>query len=520
MKKLSLLFGLALAFVGCNNTKTPDSTGTVASDTTGLPYTVKVEEIIVSALPDLHSYTHAIYQDKIVMFGGRTSGLHTFNYVFQTTRSNTTIYVIDTKNWADPTTWTVDSMPDSKISFAGKQPYPVSTSRFHANNAEFFTKDSILYLIGGLLSTDNSTENPKTLNYFTAIDLPTLISTVKNGGKPMRPNAIRQALILNDSTKFSITGGEISVMNDTVYLVFGWNFYGSNDYYSHQVKKFTFTDNGSGLTVGPMTSWSDGHANGLDADTAGAFRRRDGSMSQMIDPANGSNMLLYYGGVFKQGYNYYTTPVWINGSGATEQNFNMRSNIYTCQVIPVYSSSRKESYATLLGGMKNATFTNTGSAAFPVELNATNAPLLDTVGRSANFSYAPFTNQFTTIRIDANHSFSQYLLADSFPVIAKAYTLPGSASDPNLKDTTINAGSVMYTGSESEMHWNLNKKYLMSNGVVNYDALMADSTNGASVGYLHGGILSLRPNILTTSSFHYSVASNRLFRVKIVPLKK
>jgi hypothetical protein len=518
------IFYLAMAIVvtfifGCNGSPDTNEGQITGKDNTytGPPYTVQVDEIVVPGLPDLHSYTHAIYEDKIVMFGGRTSGLHSSNYYFQTARSNENIYVINTKHWSSPLTWQIDSMPYKNINLSGRPPFPINKSVFIANNAEFFTNNNVLYVLGGLLGSAH--QNPITLSEITAINLPDFIDYVtSNGKKIMKPNSIRQ---LRD-TSFALTGAEISMMDNKIYLVFGWNYTANSDYYSHQIKSFTITDNGYQLMPGAITSWSDGHSNGLDSVNEGAYRRRDGSMSAMIDPTDGTNMLLYYAGVFKVGLVNFTSPVWINKNGAKEIDFTMRGNIYTCQVIPVYSKSRKESYATLMGGMTNATYPTSGSV--PIELNKENAPIIDTAGRVSNATFAPFTNRFTTIRVKENHEFTQYLLPDSFPATAVSYTIPASATDtvsPFNKDTVIKAGSVMYSGAESEMHWNLNKKYLMPNGVVNYDALMADSVNGASVGYLYGGILSSYANILfVRSSFHYSVASNRLFRVRILPLKK
>ncbi|HKC68579.1 MAG TPA: hypothetical protein VKG26_10135 [Bacteroidia bacterium] len=528
MKKLNLFFGTALASAfllsSCGPTKTTESSPTT-TDTTTVPYTIKVDEIVVPGLPDLHSYTHAIYEDKIVMFGGRTSGLHTINYFFQKTRSNDSIYVVDTKQWKDPENWVVQAIQYKEIASFLSSKSKIDLRFFRANNAEFFTKNNMLYVFGGLHGDRDST--PTTLPYLSAIDLKSLVMAVNmlTTKAPdfhlLPPSWIRQI----KDTSFALTGAEIDVMDNKVYLAFGWNYTGTTpgnavDFYSHQVKSFTLSDDGKNMRVGPITSWNDGHANGADSVNEGIYRRRDGSMSPMIDPADNSDMLLYYAGVFKGGIINYTSPVWINQSGAKEIDFTMRSNIYTCQVIPVYSKNRKESYATLLGGMKNAAFIKIANQQFPVKLTDSTAPIIDTAGRVNNFSFAPFTNQFTTIRIDSLHNFTQYLLADSFPATATAYKFPGSDSDPNLKDTTINKGTAMFNGAESEMHWNLNKKYLMNNGVINYDVLMADSVNGASIGYLHGGILSLFPNVLNTNSFHYSVASNRLFKVRIVPLKK
>lgn len=526
MKKITLLFTPVLASLfllgSCGSNKTTETT-TTSDSTTTVPYTVKVEEIVVPGLPDLHSYTHAIYEDKIVMFGGRTSGLHSFNYLFQSTRSNDSIYVVDTKKWSEPTSWVVHAMNYKDLVTKNK----ISLRPFRANNAEFFTRDNKLYVFGGLYGDRKDT--PVTLPYLTAINLPIFINSVITKSKtPIELGAIRQ---LTD-TSFALTGGEISVMGNKVYLAFGWNYRGvlpagnDTDYYSHQVKSFTLTDEGKeSELVGPITSWNDGHSNAIDTNAfanEGQFRRRDGSMSPMIDPANGEQMLLYYAGVFKGGATNFTTPVWITSTDATEQTFEMRSNIYTCQVIPVYSSSRKQSFGTLLGGMKNATYIPQQNQSFPMLLTANNAPfnIVDSATLN-NFTFAPFSNQFTTVRIDSNHNFTQYLLADSFPVTAVSYTLPAASVAPFNHDTVIPAGSAMFNGAESEMHWNLDKKYLMPNGVVNYDAFVTDFPNGGSVGYLHGGILSSYPNILQIkNSFHYSMASNRLFRVKIVPLAK
>ena len=522
MKKciyLSLFF-LAFAFTNCKS-KPKSKTKEEATALAAPPYTIQLIDVSVPGLPDLHSYTHAIYNDKIVMFGGRTSGLHSFNYTFLNTRSNDSIFVIDTKQWSAPTDWAVYSLSPNQLKFSNPAP-TLDISQFYANNAQFFTSTKgTLYVLGGLLGADNKNVSPTTLPYMTAIDLQPLVSSViSKGTSSLAPNSIRQTTVAD--TSFSITGGEISVMNNTVYQAFGWNYFVGNGTYSHQVKKFTFVDNGTNLTIGPITAWSDGYANTRDSTpvtTAGNFRRRDGSMSPMIDPNDGSSFLLYSAGVFKQGNTNFTSPVWITGSSAQEiltDNFKMYSNVYTCQTIPVYSKNNQASYVTLLGGMKNAIYTG-GAINDPTLLTANNA---DTLAIDANnFTHVPFTNQFTTISINSAHQFGQYLLPDSFPDTKMPIVFPADKKNPAI---TIPAGTLkdIFNGAESEMHWNLSTKYLMNNGVINYDALVADSTNGASIGYLHGGILSHKTNTLAGNPLRFSVASNRLFVVRIVPYKK
>ncbi len=533
MSKKLLLFGMALmmAFVfSCKN-----SPETKAGNTeTKPPYTIQLEEIVVPNLPDLHSFTHGIYQDKIVLIGGRTSGLHAFSYTFAHSLSNDSVFVIDTKNWADPQKWTIKSLHFSKIILPNQEDSAKFVTQlqspqmmkfldkrvFYSNNAEFYTKNNVLYLYGGLIGGPNKSanSNPTTAPYLTAINLPDIIDLVE-GNKALKANSIRQLY----DTSFGITGGEIEIMNNKTYLVFGWHYDNANSqqYYSHQIKSFTITDDGTTLTPSAITSWNDGYPNDTDAAVAdnGIYRRRDGTMSAMINPANDSNILLYYAGVFKSGATNFTSVVRITDNGAKEidsNSFTMRSNIYTCQVVPVFSKSRKESYASLIGGITNTTFNAEGAGNYPIKLTEKTAKIIDTIGKSQNFTFVPFTNRISTVCLNAKGELSQYMLADSFPPSKNTY---------HFKDDSVKAGGALYNGAESELLWTMDSKYLV-NGMINYDALIATNKDGATVGYIYGGILSSLPNVLAKGfpanqnggSLGYSKASNRLFRVKIVPL--
>jgi hypothetical protein len=254
----------------------------------------------------------------------------------------------------------------------------------------------------------------------------------------------------------------------------------------------------------------------VGADTLGNFRRRDGSLSSMIDPKNGSDAIMYYSGVFKNGSTNFDTPVWITPGAAAEQSFTMRSNVYTCQVVPVYSKQRQMSYATLLGGMKNAQY-NGGPITGPTELTAANAPLIQTSSQNP-FDHIPFSNQLSTITLDAAHNMKQYLLPDSFPKTMTALRLPASAAD-SMPASTLPAGSVTYNGSEAELHW-LQNPWVLPNGVIDYDAFVKANPGGGAVGYLHGGIEASLENVFGVKAAHFSVASNRIFSVQIVPLGK
>lgn len=537
MKRKSLYAVLALALItawGCNggDKQQNDNTATTPSGTyAGPPYTVQLEEYVNASLPDLHSYTHAIYQDKIVMIGGRTNGLHGGSYNFHRRFSNKDIFVINTNNWTTPDKWTVKKMPSNSPLLVANTA-GVSLQQFKANNAQFFTEDSVLYIVGGLLGsarptqlkqpgnpqsglmlvpgskvdgTDNDTV-PQTLPYMTAVTLPALINTVNNGA-PLAAGSIRQV----KDDKLAVTGGELELMGKTVKLVFGWNFSFSGDLYTHQIRSFTYTDDGKKLSISPVTVCATCWDNQPDTSKTGYYRRRDGSMSPMIDPADGSEKLQYYAGVFKNGDINFDNPVWIGKDDAAEQSFVMRSNVYTCQVVPVYSPSRMQSYATLLGGMKNAIYTGKATGNLPILLADSNTTITSKAG---DFSSIPFSNQFSTVMIDKKHNYSQYLLRDSFPATQAPY--------PFLDTTAMPAGSNLYNGSESELMWTLSAANgMMPNGVVNYDTFLKANPQGSAVGYLHGGILSKVENAFNAGNQgKVTRASNRVFVVKIVPLKQ
>jgi hypothetical protein len=532
--------------LACNNSNSKNESDKADANPgayTGPPYTIQLVEYVNSALPDLHSYTHATYQDKIIMFGGRTNGLHADSYNFNRAHTNDTIFVVDTKDWNnDISNWQVyKAAADDITSLNG-----INNDQFHANNAEFFTNDNVLYVIGGLLGANVPTQlkkkkdfnskiellkgtkpsngsvatNPQTLPYMTAIDLPSLINSVMKN-QTMAAGSIRQ---IPDSV-FAITGGELSVINNTVYLVFGWSF--PSEMYTHKVQSFTYTDDGKNLTVkhNPICSTcADTYADSSSNSTGGNYRRRDGSLSAMVDPATEQQSLLYYSGVFKNGNTNFTSPVWINtDSVSDDSNFVMLSNVYTCQVVPVYSKSKKIAYATLLGGMRNAKYTG-GPITKPTLMtytgNYANTSL--TPPDENNFTSIPFSNQLTTIAVNEQHNYAQYLLPDSFPDTKVAYTLPYIPGHDTVKPipaVTVPSGSLFYNGAESEMYLTLNKNFML-NGAIDYDVFASKYPTGNTIGYLHGGILSYLSNVFGPNAIHYSIASNRIFAIKLVPIIK
>ncbi len=60
----------------------------------------------------------------------------------------------------------------------------------------------------------------------------------------------------------------------------------------------------------------------------------------------------------------------------------------------------------------------------------------------------------------------------------------------------------------------------MPNGVIDYDAFIAANPTGGTIGYLHGGIISVTDNAFQSNIQNkVTFASSRIFAVKIVPKK-
>jgi len=513
---------LIIAFTSCNPTqeKTEDEVGIPRYN---VPYSIQLTEYVNPKLPNLHSYVHATYEDKIVLIGGRRLGLHSINYNFTELSANKTIYVINTQGWQTPDKWTVDSAPYNNVVKADPQGSNSAFNfpqHFYANNIEFFTKGSVVYMIGGVLSLPiNGTETTITPSVMTAVNLPDLINAVK-ANTFMPVGTVRQAA----NPSFTLTGGEIGVMRDTVYLAFGWN----TNNYSHQIKSFTYIDNQitKSLTVNfnPLcnTCW-DGVKDTCQVTNdcnIGNFRRRDGTMSAMINPADGTPFFMYYAGVFKNGNTNFDTPIWINNQSAIEQNFQMRGNIYTCKVVSTYSSKRKSSYATMLGGITNTKYAN--NIALPALLSAANSTII--TPDIANFLSVPFSNRFTTLSIDQNKTIRQFLLPDSFPLTKAPISFPTYSSNV-YKDSafTLPPNTNTFNGAESEIFWRIPAGLNLGNDVIDLDGFFNKMPQGGSVGYLFGGILSIVPNVNMNNKSNYqsrvTIASNRIFRISIVPVK-
>jgi hypothetical protein len=526
---LSFAFAASLFLLSCKSGKEKEPPQSEAESS--IPYTVELVEYVNPALPNLHSFTHATYEDKIIMLGGRRRGLHENSYQFTNYSSNDTIYIVDTNGWDTIKNWKVSSQSYTNTVKADPSSGLTNIEQFHANNAEFFTQNNTLYMIGGLASI-NPTYN-LTFSNMTAIDLKELVNAVQ-GHSFMPLGSVRQTT----NSVFTITGGELGVLNNTVYLAFGWNTSSSNaGYYTHKVSSFTFTDNivrrSLSVTINSVcATCADPYSSPADTlSNSGNFRRRDGSMSAAIDPKTESAALMYYAGVFKNGNTNFTTPIWIRNNSAEEvSNFHMRGNVYTCQVIPLYSNKRKEFYATLLGGMTNSTYSfaatstvfNSPNVTPSVTTLLTNQNSTITTVDPNNYLSVPFFNGITTIKIDNKHNMSQYMMSTSFPTTGINMALPTNTSVNYPASYTLAAGSDPYNGAESEIIWKYNQDYnYKGSGVIDFDAMFSKSQSPITIGYHFGGILSLVDNVnmnnTTKNQERLTAASNRIFAIKIVP---
>ena len=109
----------------------------------------------------------------------------------------------------------------------------------------------------------------------------------------------------------------------------------------------------------------------------------------------------------------------------------------------------------------------------------------------------PFINQITTIKIDKNNRFQQYIMDATFPTIISQQSNPGNTLLFGAETTFIPAQQVP----------------TLAKDIFDFDSL---GRRRRLLGYIVGGIQSTLPNTSTTSD---SAASPYIFKVWIVPKK-
>ena len=303
---------------------------------TDQPFSITLEPIIINAMGGLQSYAWAREDDKILLVGGRTDGLHKRQPFasFRPQYNNTDLIVID-----------IEKEKVWRRSVIGL-PAPLA-EQLQSTNMEFYQEGNDLFLIGGYGYSETKKDH---------ITYPSLVR-IKVAG-------LVNAIIDNEEIhpffeqvmdeRMAVTGGRLNKLADRLYLVGGQRFDGRynphgpdhgpgfSQQYTNQVRKFAVSSKGGKLAIENFSAVTDTQL----------FHRRDYNLLNQYD-TDGKEMLTVYSGVFQLKKDIpYTTLVDITGEKHTEvPGFNQLYCHYHTASIAAYNKTTKTQYSIFLGGI-------------------------------------------------------------------------------------------------------------------------------------------------------------------------
>ena len=140
------------------------------------PFTVEMTPVSIAGLPTLQSYAWGQAEEKWLLLGGRTNGLHLF--VQSSNQGATPPPNAFPPAYANATAWVIDPVKHhvyaEPLKSAGLSPTIIA--HLSSNNAQRAQKGNILYVIGGYGSDGSG--NMVTLPYLTAIQVKEAIDAI------------------------------------------------------------------------------------------------------------------------------------------------------------------------------------------------------------------------------------------------------------------------------------------------------------------------------------------------------
>lgn len=438
---------------------------------TNLPFDVSIELANFSLPNGWHSGAVATSGNKCLLIAGRTNGLHGFgpgDDNFPPQDQNRVVYVIDFKKMRVYQR----SLIEASSGLTQEQIDTLSVT-----SPQSYQSGDTLYITGGY-GVNTATKQFDTKSTLTAIDVPGLMHWVTH---PNKIGSAAQHIRQTTHPFLQVTGGCMAQSNPHLptLLIFGQNFLGyytvgSNGEYTQQVRTLNILDDGDNLNI---TVSEKQHP------TNPAYRRRDLNVVPIIRPGKHQPIEAYVAlsGVFTIEGGIWTVPVLIDSLGNSSMadpndpnTFKQGMNNYTCPTVGLYSTKSEEMYIIILGGLSYGFFED---------------------GIFQTDDEIPFINQVTTIKIDKDNAFSQYIMANEYPTILSAFSNPGNT-------LLFGAGAAFIPARGLPLY---------RNDVIGLDNLGKEPI---VVGYIVGGIQSTLPN---TNDRSDSAASPYLFRVTLTP---
>ena len=413
------------------------------------PFHIHLEPMSIPGVGGLQSYAFGQHDGKWLIIGGRLDGLHRRQpfAAFDEAGNNNQLLVID------PTTQKKWSAPLTSL------PVPMQ-EQLSSTNMQFIQSGDFLYLTGGYGYSKTAAEHI-THGKLTAVKVSAVMAAIVDGtGFAAHFRQISDA-------QFAVTGGRLSKIYDTYYLVGGQKFEGRYNpmgpthgpgfvqEYTDQIRKFNITDDGTLLSISHLTPTT-------DSDN---LHRRDYNVVPQIMP-NGQEGLTAFSGVFQKTVNFpYLNCVNIDSGGYAVNNaFSQYYNHYHCAFLPLFSASAHAMHTVFFGGI---------------------AQFYDSLGVLVQDNNVPFVRTIARVTRSADGVMAEYKLPVEMP-------------------TLLGAGAEFIP---------LEGLPTYANGVVKLDEMTADTT---LVGYIYGGIASTAANIFFINTGAESSASNQVFKVFVV----
>ncbi len=461
-----------------------------------LPFRLEIQQASFSLPVGLQTYVAGLYKDEWVLLAGRTAGLHGFEGdTFPVASQNTMVFVLNLKTGRTVSRSLTD--PSSHLTQEQVDQLSVSNALFFQGNGS-----NTLYLVGGY-GMNTVTGRRETFPMLTAIDVPSLIQWVKQAPKCKSvAKCIRQV----SHPLLQVTGGVMWQSNphQPLLLGFGQNFIGnyvdttSNGVYTYQVRPFQVLDTGKNLLVYPSPQ----------PIPNPIYRRRDLNIVPAIRRAGPSleQYLIAFGGVFTPGDNFgaWTIPVEISADGSSKAlgpSFAQGMNNYGCSTLGLYSEKTGEMYTVFFGGISF--------------LYSLNGGLYVPGGSFCEDSGLGFTNDVTTIKVDASGHYQQYFMSATFPSIATTFgSCPApTTSPPTCTSVSLEGSPILLLGTLSQF-LGLPQLPYYPNSVLALDQL---GSSPILLGYVVGGIKSSAAETCSETGGVDTRPAEYIFSVTLVP---
>jgi len=287
----------------------------------------------IPGLPALHSFAWAKWQNKLLVLGGRTDGLHQKQpfAAFHPRYRNDSIFVIDLlteKVWSSSLTGLSADIKD----------------QLQSTNMEFQQQHERLLCVGGYGFGD-ATKKFTTYPALLELQIPEIIEAIQNN------QAWEKHITRISHNDLAVCGGYLGYLNNTYYLVGGHRFDGKynphgpdhgpgfTQQYTDQIRRFKRTKKGSIKWLKPITDTN-------------LLHRRDMNVLPQYR-TNGRIGLTIFSGVFqRQAELPYKTLVDIDDDKIKEvPNFEQRFSHYHNAHLPIYDQNTSTTYNLFFGGI-------------------------------------------------------------------------------------------------------------------------------------------------------------------------